>query len=268
MAGDPDLADDRGDRSGVELGRCRCDRAWRSLQRSARRRSDDRRRRTTRARRRDATFRQCSRLTQCARTLHADRALYLLQSGLSVRRASVSRRKRRPPALPARSFPTSRWRRVRSCAPRWPRWTGDAAARRALDAAERAARIADAATGFVYVVSRLGVTGAGSAPDFAPLRRQLGSLRDADEQTARGRLRTKPSGGRARGWRVRRRGRRRQRADRRLCGRSRRRCRAPRDRFRSSAYRGSASPSASMTSPATTPTWRRWAARRPAKPCQ
>jgi tryptophan synthase alpha chain len=42
----------------------------------------------------------------------------------------------------------------------------------------RAATIADAATGFVYVVSRLGVTGAGTIPDFAPLRRQLGSLRE------------------------------------------------------------------------------------------
>ncbi|MFY9718159.1 MAG: tryptophan synthase subunit alpha [Candidatus Cybelea sp.] len=42
----------------------------------------------------------------------------------------------------------------------------------------RAARIADAATGFLYVVSRLGVTGAGSAPDFGPLRRQLASLRE------------------------------------------------------------------------------------------
>jgi tryptophan synthase alpha chain len=41
----------------------------------------------------------------------------------------------------------------------------------------RAARIVDAATGFIYVVSRLGVTGAGSAPDFAPLRTQLTSLR-------------------------------------------------------------------------------------------
>ena len=52
-------------------------------------------------------------------------------------------------------------------------WTGDAAARRALDAARTRGAIADAATGFVYVVSRLGVTGAGHAPDFAPLRRQL-----------------------------------------------------------------------------------------------
>jgi tryptophan synthase alpha chain len=43
---------------------------------------------------------------------------------------------------------------------------------------ERAARIADAATGFVYVVSRLGVTGAGKTPDFEPLRAQLAMLRE------------------------------------------------------------------------------------------
>jgi tryptophan synthase alpha chain len=43
---------------------------------------------------------------------------------------------------------------------------------------ERAARIVDATTGFVYVVSRLGVTGSGDAPDFGPLRRQLALLRD------------------------------------------------------------------------------------------
>ncbi len=43
---------------------------------------------------------------------------------------------------------------------------------------QRAARIADAATGFVYVVSRLGVTGASSAPTLAPLTAQLGFLRE------------------------------------------------------------------------------------------
>lgn len=42
---------------------------------------------------------------------------------------------------------------------------------------ERAARIAEASTGFVYVVSRLGVTGAGAAPDFTPLRKQIEMLR-------------------------------------------------------------------------------------------
>lgn len=43
---------------------------------------------------------------------------------------------------------------------------------------ERAARIAEASTGFVYVVSRLGVTGAGSAPNFAPVRTQVAMLRE------------------------------------------------------------------------------------------
>ena len=46
---------------------------------------------------------------------------------------------------------------------------------------ERAARIAAASTGFLYVVSRLGVTGAGSEPDFAPLRRQVSALRAATD---------------------------------------------------------------------------------------
>jgi tryptophan synthase alpha chain len=41
----------------------------------------------------------------------------------------------------------------------------------------RAARIAQASTGFVYVVSRLGVTGAGTMPDFTPLREQVRTLR-------------------------------------------------------------------------------------------
>ena len=47
---------------------------------------------------------------------------------------------------------------------------------------ERAARIAEASTGFVYVVSRLGVTGAGDAPDFSPLRRQIQMLRDLTDK--------------------------------------------------------------------------------------
>lgn len=41
----------------------------------------------------------------------------------------------------------------------------------------RAAHIVAASTGFVYVVSRLGVTGAGGLPRFERLREQLGSLR-------------------------------------------------------------------------------------------
>ena len=47
---------------------------------------------------------------------------------------------------------------------------------------ERAARIAEASTGFIYVVSRLGVTGATEAPDFSPLRAQLKILRDLTDK--------------------------------------------------------------------------------------
>jgi tryptophan synthase alpha chain len=43
---------------------------------------------------------------------------------------------------------------------------------------ERATRIASAASGFIYVVSRLGVTGAGGNLDVAPIARQLAMLRD------------------------------------------------------------------------------------------
>lgn len=43
---------------------------------------------------------------------------------------------------------------------------------------ERAIRIAAHATGFLYVVSRLGVTGAGTIPNFAPLRSQLAVLHE------------------------------------------------------------------------------------------
>lgn len=47
---------------------------------------------------------------------------------------------------------------------------------------ERAARIAQASTGFIYVVSRLGVTGAGAAPDFQPLRSQIAMLREVTDK--------------------------------------------------------------------------------------
>ncbi|MBV8489421.1 MAG: tryptophan synthase subunit alpha [Candidatus Eremiobacteraeota bacterium] len=47
---------------------------------------------------------------------------------------------------------------------------------------ERAARIAAASGGFVYVVSRLGVTGAGSKPDFSPLHAQIAMLREVTDK--------------------------------------------------------------------------------------
>ena len=47
---------------------------------------------------------------------------------------------------------------------------------------DRAARIAEASSGFVYVVSRLGVTGAGAAPDFAPLHSQIAMLREVTDK--------------------------------------------------------------------------------------
>ncbi len=42
---------------------------------------------------------------------------------------------------------------------------------------DRAARIAEQSGGFVYVVSRLGVTGSSKAPDTEPLRAQIAALR-------------------------------------------------------------------------------------------
>jgi len=46
---------------------------------------------------------------------------------------------------------------------------------------ERAARITAASTGFIYVVSRLGVTGAGTAPDFTPVLNQVAMLQGTTE---------------------------------------------------------------------------------------
>ncbi len=47
---------------------------------------------------------------------------------------------------------------------------------------DRAAKIAAQSTGFVYVVSRLGVTGGAAAPDFSPLRAQITALRECTEK--------------------------------------------------------------------------------------
>ena len=45
--------------------------------------------------------------------------------------------------------------------------------------ADRAEEIVGRATGFVYVVSRLGVTGTNKMPDFSALRKQIASLRNS-----------------------------------------------------------------------------------------
>ena len=45
----------------------------------------------------------------------------------------------------------------------------------------RAAAIAKRASGFVYIVSRLGVTGAGAAPDTSAVVRQIASLREVTD---------------------------------------------------------------------------------------
>jgi len=47
---------------------------------------------------------------------------------------------------------------------------------------ERAKTIAQQSSGFVYVVSRLGVTGAGAVPDFAPLLKHVAELRSVTEK--------------------------------------------------------------------------------------
>jgi tryptophan synthase alpha chain len=47
---------------------------------------------------------------------------------------------------------------------------------------ERAASIAAASSGFVYLVSRLGVTGTTREPDFSTLRRQVDMLREVTDR--------------------------------------------------------------------------------------
>lgn len=47
---------------------------------------------------------------------------------------------------------------------------------------ERAKTIAGQSSGFIYVVSRLGVTGAGAVPDFEPLLKHVAELRSVTEK--------------------------------------------------------------------------------------
>src|SRR5579875_980311 len=152
-------------------------RTWDTVRRSARRRPDDRRGRTACPRSGDdvgGCFPRDGALVQPC----PDRPLHLLQSRLSIRTRSFRKTRRgsrrRRYDRPRRS-PRGSGTLAGGAAPRGAGLT-------APRGADDAARIASASEGFVYLVSRLGVTGARREPDVAWIEREVVALRDQTEK--------------------------------------------------------------------------------------